>query len=53
MYETDVWPFNVLKGFALGQSLIGAVNLTKNADPDKYKCSGYGTGFNARGNGFG
>ena len=26
----------------LGNSLIGAVKLTKNADSDKYKYSGYG-----------
>ena len=28
--------------------LFGAVTLTKNADIDKYKCSGYGTGFDRR-----
>ena len=27
---------------------IGAVTLTKNADSDKYKYSGYGTGFDRR-----
>ena len=25
--------------------MFGAVKLTKNADPDKYKYSGYGIGF--------
>ena len=35
--------------FALGSSLFGAVNLTSNADPDKYKYSGYGNGFDACG----
>ena len=29
---------------------IGAVNLTKNADIDKYGYSGYGTGFDRRSN---
>ena len=30
-------------------SLFGAIKLTKNADIDKYKYSGYGTGFYRRG----
>ena len=30
-------------------SLFGAVKLTKNAPPDKYSYSGYGTGFDACG----
>ena len=29
--------------------LFGAVKLTKNADIDKYKYSGYGIGFDSRG----
>ena len=29
--------------------MFGAVRLTKNADIDKYKYLGYGTGFDARG----
>ena len=29
--------------------LFGAVNLTKNADIDKYKYSGYGIGFHRHG----
>ena len=38
--------------------MFGAVSLTKNADIDKYKCSGYGIGFDRHGefifgNGFG
>ena len=31
--------------FTLGNSSFGAVKLTKNADPDKYKYSGYGIVF--------
>ena len=33
----------------LQNSLFGAVTLTKNADIDKYKYSGYGTGFDRKG----
>lgn len=32
--------------FTLGDSLVGAVKLTQNADT--YRCSCYGTGFDAR-----
>lgn len=32
----------------LGNSLFGAVRENKNANPDKYVYSGYGTGFDAR-----
>ena len=47
IYEIKLWQFNVGKDFELKDSLFGAVKLTKNADPDKYKDSGYGTGFDA------
>ena len=30
-----------------GNSLFGAVKLTKNADLDKYRCSGYSIRFDA------
>ena len=49
VYEINLWPFNVGKDFALGNSLFGAVKLTKNTDLDKYKYFGYGIGFDARG----
>ena len=39
--EINVWSFNVGKDFELG------ISLFKNADPDKYKYSGYGIGFDA------
>ena len=29
--------------------MFGAVKITKNTDTDKYKYSGYGTGFDSRG----
>ena len=32
----------------LRNCLFGAVTLTKNTDIDKYKYSGYGTGFDRR-----
>ena len=35
--------------FALEKILFGAVKLAKNADIDKYKCSGYGFRFGERG----
>ena len=34
--------------FTLKNCLLGSVNLTKTADPDKYKYSGYGIGFDFR-----
>ena len=34
---------------ALENCLFGAVSLTKNADIDNYKYSGYGTGFDRGG----
>ena len=36
-------------GITLHNCLFGAVKLTKNADIDKYKHSGYGIGFDSRG----
>ena len=39
--ETNLYPLNLRKDFALGNSLFGAVNLTKNADPYKHKSFGY------------
>ena len=34
--------------FTLGNCLFGSVKLTKNANPDKYKYSDYGIGFDSR-----
>ena len=34
--------------FTLGNCCFGSVKLTKNADLDKYKCTGYGIGFDSR-----
>ena len=44
-----MWSSTKGTDFALRSSLFGAVNLTSNADPDKYKYSGYGNGFDACG----
>ena len=38
------WLRNLSTDFTLNDCLFGSVKLTKNADPDKYKCSGYGIG---------
>ena len=46
----NLWPFTFAKDFALRNYLFGAVKLTKSdAEFDKYKYSGYGIGFDARG----
>ena len=47
-YILDTWSRDLNTNFTLGNCLFRAMKLTKNADPDKYGCSGYGTGFNAR-----
>ena len=44
-----MWPFKQSVDFTLGNSLFGAVKLTKNAVFDKYKYK-YGIGFDAHGN---
>ena len=45
--KINVWLFSVGKGFALGKCLFGTVKLTKIVNPDNYKYSGYGIGFDA------
>ena len=49
VYEMILLPFKWSVNFTLGNSLFWAVKVTKNADFDKYKYSGYGIGFDARG----
>ena len=39
---------NLNTDFTVGSCLFGSVKLTKNADPDKYKYTGYGIGLNSR-----
>ena len=48
-YEKNLWPFTVGQDFTLQNSLFGAVQLTTNADPNKYKYSGYDNEFDASG----
>ena len=45
VYELDSWSRDLGTDFTLGGCLFGGVKLAKNADPDKYVYSGYGTGF--------
>ena len=40
-YILSPWSRNLNTDFTLNNCLFGFVKLTKNADPDKYKCSGY------------
>ena len=49
MYEINLWLSKQSAYFTLGNFLFGAVKLTKNADFDKYKYSGYGIGFYLQG----
>ena len=49
IYTEILWPFTVGQDFTLGNSLFGAFKVAKNANPDEYKYSGYGTGFDASG----
>ena len=48
VYELDRWSRELNTDFTLKYCLFGAVKLTKNADPDKCKYSGYGLGFDSR-----
>ena len=49
VYEIDLWLFTVGQNFMLGNSLLGIVKLTKNADSDKHKYYGYRAAFDASG----
>ena len=49
VYELDSWPLDLETDFTLGGCLFEGAKLSKNADPDKYLCSGYGVGFDTRG----
>ena len=39
---------NLNTDFTLGNCLFGSLKLTKNADLDRYKYTGYSIGFNSR-----
>ena len=47
-YKLDAWSKDLNTDFTLGNCLTGAVKLSNSADPDKYKYSSYGIGFNSR-----
>ena len=44
-YILSPWLKNLNTDFTLKNCLFGSVKLTKNADPNKYKYSGYRIGF--------
>ena len=48
-YEIKSWLYYFENGFTLRNPLFGGVNLTKNADPDKYSYSGYRISFDEYG----
>ena len=47
VYRTSLKTINY--SFVLKNSFFGAIEITKNADVDKYKYSGYGIGFDRKG----
>ena len=49
VYKTSVWNHRYDGYLTLVYSLFGAVELTKNANIDKYEYSGYGIGFDRKG----
>ena len=48
VYELNTWSRDLNSNFTLKDYLLGGVKLVKNAEPDKYVYSGYGTGFDSR-----
>ena len=46
-YKLEPWSKHLNIDFTLGNCLFGALKLTKNADPDKYKYTSYGIGFDS------
>ena len=47
-YIQSPWLRNLNTYFTLNNCSFGSVKLTQNADPDKYKYTGYGIGFDSR-----
>ena len=47
-YKLDAWSRDLNSDFDLKDCLYEGVKLAKNADPDKYKYSGYDIGFKLR-----
>ena len=48
VYELGTWSWDLNNDFALKNCLFGVAKLTKNPDPDNYKYSSYGIGFDVR-----
>ena len=44
-YALNPWSRNLNTDFTLNNCLFGSVKLIKSVDPDKYRYSGYGIGF--------
>ena len=47
-YIINPWLGNLNRDFTLNNCLFGSAKLTRNADLEKYKYSGYGKGFDSR-----
>ena len=52
VYEINFWTFIVGHDFMQGNPLFRDGKLSANANPDKYKYYGYGTGFDVGGSFF-
>ena len=48
VYELNMWSQDLNAEFTLKDCLFQAVKLAKNANTNKYSCSGYGIGFDSR-----
>ena len=48
LYTLSSWLRNLITDFTWSNCLFGSVKLTHNADPEKYKCSGYDIAFDSR-----
>ena len=46
-YKLNIWSQDLNTEFSLKDCLFGAVKLTNNGNPNKYRYSGYGTGFDS------
>ena len=49
VYDLDDWPKNPLRNFALKNCLLGATNIVKNNEAEKYVYSDYVTAFDGKG----
>ena len=48
VHELDSWSQHLNTDFNFRGCFLGGVKLNKNADPDKYSYSGYGTGLDTQ-----